>query len=41
MLESCRFELPGLGRKRIGELAGVSVALYKLYQQDDWQPENT
>ena len=40
MLDSCRFELPGLGHKRIGEMAGVSVALYELYQKGEWQPED-
>ena len=37
MMESCRLELPALGF-RIGELAGVCVALYSLHQTGEWQP---
>jgi len=36
MREPCRLELPGLGEK-IGELAGIAVALYGLHQRGAWQ----
>lgn len=37
MIDSCRFELPAMGH-RIGELAGIAVALYSQYEAGDWQP---
>ncbi len=35
--QDCRIVTPALG-KEIGELAGICVALYDLYQKDQWQP---
>jgi glucokinase len=37
MRESCRIALPHLGL-RIGELAGISVALYDLCERGEWEP---
>lgn len=37
MIKTCRFELPAVG-SRIGELAGIAVALYDLYEQGEWSP---
>ncbi len=37
MRDPCRIEITALGPK-IGELAGISVALYGLYEQGRWQP---
>ncbi len=37
MLNACRFELPAKGTQ-LGELAGVAVALYDLYEKGEWTP---
>ncbi|MDT8391608.1 MAG: ROK family protein [Lentisphaeria bacterium] len=37
MLESCRFETPAMGHQ-IGELAGIAVALYSLFEAGEWRP---
>ncbi len=37
MINSCRFELPAMG-SRIGELAGIAVALYDFYEKGEWHP---
>lgn len=37
MLDSCRFEVPTMGHQ-IGELAGIAVALYSLFEAGEWKP---
>lgn len=38
VLKSCRLELPGQG-STLGEMSGIAVALYDLYEKGRWTPD--